>query len=286
MRLTAGQYNRRVLETVAHYRILERIGASHLGELFRARDTRVGRTVALVIPSNDIQDDPSQRALLLSDAHKAMTISHPNIAALYEANDDAGQMYLAFEFVPGEPLDRVIAGHPLNVRRALDLAGQIADALADAHAAEIAHGALDAKNVVVTPKGNAKILDFGIARWTHAAGSIGDDTADVRALGELLFEMLTGRRPTPATPPSTLNKSLPAEVDEIAAKPYQSAVTFAADVRSLAAVLQVRAEATEKSRPMPGRAVSRKSKGPWRVAMVAIIAAVVAAAWWWLLRHR
>jgi serine/threonine protein kinase len=271
------------LETIAHYRILERIGESGLGEIFRARDTKLGRTVALMVPSGGIQDDASKRELLLSDAKQAMTVSHPNLAALYEAGEDGGRLYLAFEFVPGDTLDRVIAGHPLNVRRALDLTSQIADALAEAHAAELPHGDVTARKVVVTPKGNAKLLDFGFSRWTRAAGVAAGETADIEAVGVLLFEMLTGRAPSAAgAAPTAVNKSLPAEVDAIASKPHQSAVALAAELRSLAAVLQARAEAAAKSRPVTVRGGPRRSKVPWIAAIGAMLAAAAAAAWWWM----
>ena len=177
------------METIAHYRILERLGESGLGEMFRARDTKVGRTVALTIPPGGIQDDTSKRERLLSDAKEAMTVSHPNLAALYEAGEDGGRLYLAFEFVPGDTLDRVIAGHPLNVRRAIDLTSQIADGLAEAHAAELPHGDVTARRVVITPKGNAKLLDLGFSRWTRAAGSAGGEAADIEAVGVLFFQM-------------------------------------------------------------------------------------------------
>jgi serine/threonine protein kinase len=271
------------LETIAHYRILERIGESELGETFRARDTKLGRTVALTVPPGGIQDDPSKRELLLLDAKQAMTVSHPYLAALFEAGEDGGRLYLAFEFVPGDALDRVIAGHPLNVRRAIDLTGQIADALAEAHAAALWHGDVTARRVVVTPKGNAKLLDFGFSRWTRADGSAGGEAGDIEAVGVLFFQMLTGRVPPAAgAAPTAVNKSLPAEVDAIASKPYQSAVAFAADLRSLAAVLQARAEAAEKSRPVPGRGAPRRSKTPWIAAIGAMLAAAAAAAWWWM----
>lgn len=271
------------METIAHYRILERIGESGLGEVFRARDTKLGRTVALTVPAGGIQDDVSKREQLLSDAKQAMTVSHPNLAALYEAGEDSGRVYLAFEFVPGDTLDRIIAGHPLNVRRAIDLTGQIADALAEAHAAELSHGDVTARKIVVTPKGNAKLLDFGFSRWTHAGRGGGGEVGDVEAVGVLFFEMLTGRAPAATgAAPTAVNKSLPAEVDAVASKPYQSAVAFAAELRSLGALLQTRAEAAEKSRPTPMRGVPRRSKAPWIAAIGAMLAAAVAAAWWWM----
>jgi serine/threonine protein kinase len=280
------------LDSIAHYKILERVGESRLGEVFRARDTRLGRTVAIKVLPDSIQKDQAKRDALLADARAAMALSHPNIALLYEAGDENGRAFLACEFVPGDALDRVIAGHALNARRAIDLTVQIADALADGHAAEMAHGNLTAAAVVVTPKGSAKILDFGLARWTRADGRAGDEAADIRALGTLFYEMLTGKAPLASAnaPPTSLNKSLPSEVDEIAAKAlstapdraYQAAVTFAAELRSVAAVLEVRAEAADKTRPAPVRGAARRSKAPWIAVAFVAAAAAIAAAWWWM----
>lgn len=279
------------MTSIAHYKVLDRVGDSRLGEVFRARDTRLGRTVAIKIPPPAIHGDPAKRERFLADARTAMTLSHPNIAALYEVGDDAGQAFLAFEFVPGDVLDRVIAGHALNPRRAIDLAAQIADALADAHAAEMTHGDLTPDNIVVTPRGNAKILDFGFARWTRADGAAGDEAGDINALGTLFFEMLTGRPPSLSDdrPPTAINKSLPAEVDEISSKAlgkageksYQAAVTMAAELRSLGAILDVRAAAADKSRPAPMMG-ARRSEAPWREIILVVVAAALAAAlWWW-----
>lgn len=272
------------MDSIAHYRILERVGDSRLGELFRARDTRLGRTVAIKVLPESVQTDRAMCDALLAAARTAMTLSHPNIAALYEAGDDNGRVFLACEFVPGDPLDRVIAGHPLNPRRAIDLTIQIADALADAHAAEMTHGNLTAAAIVVTPKGNAKILDFGFSKWTRPDGRSGDEAGDVRALERLFFQMLTGKLPSEErVAPTTVNRALPAEVDAIALKTYQLAVTFSADLRSVAAILEVRAEAADKLRGSPVRGKSR-SKGPWIAATVLALAAAAAAAWWFLLR--
>jgi serine/threonine protein kinase len=278
------------LESIAHYKILERVGDSRLGEVFRARDTRLGRTVAIKIPPDRILSDPSTRERFLADARAAMALSHPNIAALYEVDDTAGDVFLAFEFVPGDPLDRVISGHPLNARRAIDLTVQLADALADAHAAEMAHGDLTSDNVIVTPKGSAKILDFGFARWT-GDGHAGDEASDIHALGRLLFEMLTGNAPAAAAnvPPTMLNRSLPRELDEIALKAletgergYQTAATFSAELRSVAAILDVRTAAADKARPAPKLGAPRKPKAPWILLAMVLAAAALAAAWWWM----
>jgi serine/threonine protein kinase len=272
------------LESIAHYKILERVGESPLGEVFRARDTRLGRTVAIKIPPAAIQIDTAKREALIADARTAMALSHPNIAALYEVGDDNGRVFLACEFVPGNSLDRVIAGHPLNARRAIDIAAQVADALADAHAVDFAHGDLTKDSIVVTPKGAAKTLDFGLARWTRADGKPGDQAGDLRSLRRLFFEMLTGRPPgDEAIPPTSLNKSLPAEVDPLVMKDYEMAVTFAADLRAVGAILEVRADALDKARGTLGRKAPR-SKAPLVAVVLAVIVAGLTAAWWYFRR--
>jgi TolB-like protein len=216
-----------MFETLGLYKILDRIGAGGMGEVFRARDTRLGRTVAIKVVTESVAGDPDRRARFLRDARAATALSHPNIAALYEIGEDQDQLFLVFEYAPGETLKNTIAGRPLNPRRAIDLAVQIADALADAHAAGIVHRDLEPDNIIVTPKGNAKILDFGLSAWTAggaareraaiASGDAGmpgaaaylspeqalgeqvDHRTDIFSLGIMLFEMLTGRLPFTAT---------------------------------------------------------------------------------------
>src|SRR5215471_6345918 len=124
-----------MFETLGIYKVLDRIGTGSIGDVYRARDTRLGRTVAIKVVRPEIAGDPIRRARLMEDARAATALSHPSIAALYEVGEDQDQLFLAFEFVPGETLRAAIAGRPLNPRRAIDLAIQSADALADAHAA-------------------------------------------------------------------------------------------------------------------------------------------------------
>src|SRR6188508_3165739 len=111
---------------IAHYNLLDRIGEGGIGELFRARDTKVGRTVALKIVSPAIAGDPVRLGRLLDDARAAAGLSHPNIATLWEVGDAEGQPYLAYEFASGRSLLEECGGAPMNPRRALDLAVQIA----------------------------------------------------------------------------------------------------------------------------------------------------------------
>ena len=281
-----------MIEALGHYKILERIGAGGLGDVYRARDTRLGRTVAVKVPSGDFQSDASRRDALRHDGRAVQALSHPNIATLYEVGEEDGSLFVVSEFAPGETLTRTIAGLPMNARRAVDLASQIADALADAHATDIVHGNLRPDTVIVTPKGNAKILDFGLSRWSKAAAghTTADDRADVAALGRLLFEMLTGKRQAGGETPSMLNPSLPKELDAIVSKAtaggdgHPAAATVAAELRSIAAILDVRAS-TEAVRVVPARGRSRRPvrwREPWVVVAGIVAFAALAGAMWWL----
>jgi serine/threonine protein kinase len=272
-----------MLEAIGQYRILEWVGAGGLGETCRARDTRHGRTVALTVVSDELIADADQRRRFLADAARAAALSHPNIAALYEYGDEDGLVYLAKEFVPGQSLGTIIGDHPLNTRRALSYAAQIADALAEAHAAGMPHGAIRAEHIVITTKGNAKIPDFGFARWL-GKDSTGDEAADLRALGAVLFHTLTGKPPIPgwpAPPPGTINRSLPKELDEVVARllaagtgtALHSAAGAAAELRSLSAVLDTRAKRTEPHM-VPNVPTNASSKRAWFVMLVAIGVAV------------
>ena len=154
------------LAELGGYQLLERIGAGALGEVFRARDTVHGRTVALKrIPAALMADD--DRLGLLRDTAMTLTqVSHPGIAMLYECGDEDGQTFLAQEFVPGQSLTQLLGGRPINALRAVDLAVRIADSLAVLHAAGLTHGDLRPDNIVVTPKGQVKLLDAGLAAFT------------------------------------------------------------------------------------------------------------------------
>ena len=223
------------MPSIAHYNLLEPIGTGGLGEVFRARDTKVGRTVALKLLSAERRSDPARLERLLEDARQAATVSHPNIATLWDVGEGDGQIYLAYEFAAGRRLRDETGGVAMNPRRALDLAIQIADGVSEAHSRGILHGDLRPDTIMVTAKGNAKVLDCGMAPWTNggairAAGAASPDRlpqeavsvlaylspeqaiaggvdarTDVFSLGILTYEMLTGRNPfLGATPADTI----------------------------------------------------------------------------------
>jgi serine/threonine-protein kinase len=211
--------------SIAHYNLLELIGREAIGEVYRARDTKIGRTVALKTLYPELIADETRRVALFDEARLAASLSHPNIAALFEAAEADGVSYFAYEFAVGAPLREEMGGHPMNPARAVELCTQMADALADGHAAGVLHGDLRPDTVGVTAKGSAKLLDFGMWRWTRggnvrraaasvpdslpvedisivsymapeqALGGETDGRADLFSLGTLLYEMLTGRNP-------------------------------------------------------------------------------------------
>jgi len=209
------------------YEVLSRIGAGGMGEVYRARDPRLDREVALkVLPAETLSDDRA-RARLLREARLASKLNHPNICTIYEVGEEAGQAYIAMELVSGETLSEHIARGRIGTVEVLRLAQQIADALAHAHSKGIVHRDFKSGNVMITPERRAKVLDFGLASrlsngelseaTTYSVDSLelsgkivgtlaymapeqlrgeaADARSDIWALGVVLYEMASGVRP-------------------------------------------------------------------------------------------
>jgi serine/threonine-protein kinase len=213
-------------QALGPYRVLEQIGAGAMGVVFRARDSRLDRDVALkVLPASALGDDSARRRLL-HEAKTASALNHPNICATYDVGEADGQVYIAMELVQGRLLCADLGRDPSGLPSVLRLGIQLADALEHAHDRGVVHRDLKPSNIIVTPHGDAKILDFGVASRTAAAsvdqtrsaatleadplttagtlsylapellqGGIPDGRADIWALGIVLYELTTGHRP-------------------------------------------------------------------------------------------
>jgi serine/threonine protein kinase len=293
-------------EAIAHFKILEPLGAGGLGEVYRARDTNLGRTVALkVMPEIMPEHEPFLEGLLVT-SRRLMTLSHPNIAMLFEIGQDRNRPFLVFEFVQGQPLSSLINGRALQVRRALEFGINLADALAEAHGADIVHGDIRPDNIMITPKDRAKFVNFGLSRYTKGgasrltsaapyvapeelAGQTGDPRSDIYSLGAVMFEMVTGRQRARGLVLTGLNAAVPPELEHIIGKMLaanldtrvQSAATVAAELRSIAAILDTRIEAEEAAEAAepPRRREKRGAGGVFIIAVVLIVLAA-AMAWW------
>jgi serine/threonine protein kinase len=135
-----------------------------MGEVYRARDPRLEREVALkVLPAETLTDETA-RARLLREARMAAKLNHPHICTIHEVGESDGQVYIAMELVEGRPLDAILVGGALPVEQAVRYGAQVADALAHAHERGVVHRDLKSGNVVITPEGRAKVLDFGLAK--------------------------------------------------------------------------------------------------------------------------
>ncbi len=227
------------------YEVVSALGAGGMGEVYRARDPRFGREVALKILSSEFAEDRDRMRRFEQEARAAGALNHPHILAVYDAGERDGSPYMVSELLEGQTLRDRMAGGPLGVRKSVEIAVQIARGLAAAHEKGIVHRDLKPENIFLTRDGRVKILDFGLAKMGPAAaadegsatrtrgtdpgtvlgtagymspeqvrGQAVDHRTDLFALGAILYEMLTGRkafrRDTPAdTLAAILHEELP-----------------------------------------------------------------------------
>jgi tetratricopeptide (TPR) repeat protein/predicted Ser/Thr protein kinase len=211
---------------VSHYRLLNPLGTGGMGVVFRAEDTALGRTVALKFLSPQIVHDPRRVDRFRDEARNASSLNHPNICTIYEVDEEDGELFIAMEYVEGRPLSEFLRGDGMPVDTILRYGRQLAGALEHAHERGIIHRDLKPLNIIVTPRGDAKILDFGLAKRTDAEeihrktldvaptetsagltgtlpymapeqleGSEASARSDIWSLGVVLYEMASGVRP-------------------------------------------------------------------------------------------
>jgi eukaryotic-like serine/threonine-protein kinase len=209
------------------YEIVSPLGAGGMGEVYRARDTRLERDVAIKILPQNQSFDPNRKRRFLQEARAVSALNHPSIVMVFDLANDGGTDYLVMEYVAGKSLEKTMAAGRLPLPEAIDIVAQVCDALAAAHAAGIVHRDIKPANVMVTDELRAKVLDFGLAKLTEssssdeeepvtetaltqaeaiigtvaymspeqAAGKSLDYRTDIFSLGVTLFEMIAGQNP-------------------------------------------------------------------------------------------
>ena len=212
-------------QTISHYRIVEKLGGGGMGVVYLAEDTRLDRKVAIKFLPAEVATDERAKQRLLREAKTAATLDHPNICSIYEVGEEDSHSFIVFQYIEGETLAARLKRHLPDLREALAIATQVADALNEAHGRGIIHRDIKPENIMLTTRNQVKVLDFGLAKMVRDSSVMGADTAsmlsmpgmvmgtvpymspeqvrgeeldcrsDIFSFGTVLYELLSGRRP-------------------------------------------------------------------------------------------
>lgn len=308
-------------QTIAHYRIIEKLGQGGMGEVFLADDTKLQRRVALKFLPESLRNDPEARERLLREARAASQLSHPNILTVHAVEESDGRDFIVMEYLDGQTLSDFCLARRPGASQSLELIRQIAEGLSAAHKRGITHRDIKPANILVDSEGHLKILDFGLAKQkglaklTRDGSTVGtmayispeqiegreaDARSDLFSLGVIAYEMLSGRRPFEGeheaalvyaiaheqAPPLETGEAIPGGVKHVVnrllAKRPEDRFQSAVELLGELRTLQSQ---SSTSTATPRTRPARPHRGGLIVALTVVAFAVIALLWWFLMKE-